>query len=213
MIRVLVVDDEPQVRTALREILASAPDLRAEDEAGDGDEAVRVAIATRPDVVLMDVRMPRRDGLWAAAELLRRPQPPAVVMLTTFGERAYVDVAVAAGVSGFLLKTGGPDELIAAVRSVAAGGACLDPAIAADLLSEVRTARSRGAAARRARAGLTPREQEILTLLAEGLTNAELAQRLHLSEGTVKGYVSTLLARLGVRNRVEAAILGQQAQG
>ncbi|WP_240644270.1 response regulator [Antribacter gilvus] len=213
---VLVADDEPVVRQSVATILGTDPGVRVVAEAASGAEAVREARAHAPDVVLLDLRMSgpaSRDGLDAAASILGSRPGPAVVMLTTFGEDDLVDHALGLGVSGFLLKSGDPYELVAGVRAAASGGACLSPTVAARLIrARARSKPARGPAAPAPRLpGLTARERQVLTALARGLSNAEIASEQHLTEGTVKGYVSALFLRLGVRNRVEAAVLAHRA--
>ncbi|WP_026412852.1 response regulator transcription factor [Actinomadura oligospora] len=212
MIRVLLADDEAMIRAGVRAILSAAPDVEVVAEAGDGRAAIEMARAHRPDVVLLDIRMPRLDGLSAAAELRRAVPGTAVVMLTTFGEDEYIERALADGAAGFLLKSGDPHELIAGVRAVADGAAYLSPRVAQRLISEFGGGRlTRRATARRRTAVLSPRETEVLALVGAGLSNAEIAARLHVVEGTVKSYVSAVLARLDVRNRVQAAIIAYEA--
>jgi DNA-binding NarL/FixJ family response regulator len=215
VIRVLVADDEPVVRAGVRAVLAADDGLEVVAEAGTGRAAVDLTLRHRPDVVLMDIRMPELDGLGAAAEILRHRPEQAVVILTTFGEAAYLERAVALGVAGFLVKSGDPFDLLRGVRAVADGGACLSPAAARHVLRALRPARpgDAGASARAAAAveALPPRERDVLRLVAEGRSNAEIATDLALTEGTVKGYVSSLLATLGVRNRVEAALVAWEA--
>ncbi|MFF3336593.1 response regulator [Streptomyces sp. NPDC002888] len=212
MIRVLLADDEAMVRAGVRAILASGGETEVVAEAGDGHEAVELARAHRPDVALLDIRMPRLDGLAAAEEIVRTVPGTAVAMLTTFSEQAYVARALGGGATGFLLKSGDPYELIAGVRAVAGGAAFLSPKVAryvVDGLGGGRLARESDA---RARVGLlSPREREVLALVGAGLSNPEIAGRLHLVEGTVKAYVSAVLDRLGVRNRVQAAIVAYEA--
>jgi DNA-binding NarL/FixJ family response regulator len=211
-VRVLVVDDDPDIRAGLREILGAADDLRIVGEAGDGASAVERTARLRPDVVLLDIRMPVLDGLAAAERIVQLST--AVIILTTFGERAYVDRAVELGVAGFLLKTGGPAELIAGVRAVARGGSCLSPAVANHVLRDLRSARAATVGSNiRELPPIPARQRELLDLLAKGHTNAEIAAALHLSEGTVKAYLRELFPRLGVRNRVEAAILAYSVAG
>jgi DNA-binding NarL/FixJ family response regulator len=212
MVRVLLVDDEAMIRAGVRSILANDPGIEVVAEAADGREGVEMARAYRPDVALVDIRMPVMDGLDAAAEMRRVAPGTGVVILTTFGEEEYVVRALAGGADGFLLKTGDPRELILGVRAVAEGGAFLSPRVARRVLDEL----DRGRAAERLAAGgrvsgLTRREREVLALLGAGLSNLEIGRRLFLVEGTVKGHVSTILKRLGVRNRVEAAVLAHEA--
>ncbi|WP_203902248.1 response regulator [Virgisporangium aliadipatigenens] len=212
MIRVLLADDEAMVRAGVRAILAAAPDIEVVAEAGDGRQALALARAHRPDVVLLDVRMPTLDGLATAAELRRTQPDVAVVMLTTFSEDAYIGGALDSGASGFLLKSGDPYELMAAVRAVHAGASFLSPVIAHRVLQRVGAGHmSRQAAALDRIAVLSPREREVLALVGAGLSNAEIGQRLFLVEGTVKAYVSAMLSRLDVKNRVQAAVLAHEA--
>lgn len=211
-IKVLVADDETMMRAGVRAILGAAPDIDVVAEAADGREAIELALRHRPDVCLLDVRMPRLDGLGAAAELAKALPETAVVMLTTFSEDEYIAGALGSGAAGFLLKSGDPRELIAGVQAVAEGGACLSPSVARRVISQLGEGQLGRAAAARARvAELTGREREVLGLVGAGLSNAEIAQRLFLVEGTVKAYVSAILARLGFRNRVQAAILAYEA--
>ncbi|MFD0690239.1 response regulator [Actinomadura fibrosa] len=212
MIRVLLADDEAMIRAGVRAILSADAGIEVVAEAGDGREAVELALAHRPDVVLLDIRMPRLDGLAAAAELGRAAPGTGVVMLTTFGEDEYIARALSDGASGFLLKSGDPRELIAGVRAVAEGAAYLSPKVAHRVITELSGGRmSDGARARARTAGLTPRERQVLALLGAGLSNAEIAGRLHVVEGTVKAYVSAILTRLEVRNRVQAAVIAYEA--
>jgi DNA-binding NarL/FixJ family response regulator len=214
VIRVLLADDEAMVRAGVRAILTSGGETEVVAEAGDGREAVELARAHRPDVALLDIRMPRLDGLAAAEEIVRTVPGTAVAMLTTFSEQAYVARALGGGATGFLLKSGDPYELIAGVRAVAAGAAFLSPKVARyviDGLGGSAGRLGREAAARARVAGLSPREREVLGLVGAGLSNPEIAARLHLVEGTVKAYVSAVLDRLGVRNRVQAAIVAYEA--
>ncbi|GHC95255.1 DNA-binding response regulator [Nocardiopsis terrae] len=212
MIRVLLVDDEAMVRAGVRAILANEPEIEVVAEASGGREGVRLAGSHRPDVALVDIRMPGMNGLDAAAEMRRSAPGTAVVILTTFGEEEYVVRALDGGADGFLLKTGDPRELLLGVRAVAEGGAFLSPRVARRVLNSLDHARSTGRLDARERlAGLTDREREVLALLGSGLSNQEIGARLFLVEGTVKGHVSTILKRLGVRNRVEAAVLAYEA--
>ncbi|MEW2359521.1 response regulator transcription factor [Spirillospora sp. NPDC029432] len=212
MIRVLLADDEAMIRAGVRAILAADPGIEVVAEAGDGREAVELALGHRPDVALLDIRMPRMDGLAAAAEIRRAAPATNVVMLTTFGEDEYIARALSGGAAGFLLKSGDPHELIAGVRAVADGAAYLSPKVAHRVITELSGGRmSHGADARRRTAALTPREREVLALVGAGLSNAEIARRLHVVEGTVKAYVSAILTRLEVRNRVQAAIIAYEA--
>ncbi|MFH8369051.1 response regulator [Streptomyces sp. NPDC018031] len=211
-IRVLLADDEAVIRAGVRAILAADPGIEVVAEAADGRAAVEAVRAHRPDVALLDIRMPRLDGLAACEQLARTAPGTAVAMLTTFSEDAYVARALGGGATGFLLKSGDPYELIAGVRAVAGGGAFLSPAVARYVITQLGGERlARGAAARARTEVLTAREREVLALVGAGLPNAEIARRLHLVEGTVKGYVSAVLDRLGVGNRVQAAIVAYEA--
>ncbi|WP_338698999.1 response regulator transcription factor [Streptomyces sp. Q6] len=211
-IRVLLADDEAMVRAGVGAILAAGGDFEIVAEAADGREAVTLARAHRPDVALLDIRMPRLDGLAAAEEITATVPGTAVAMLTTFSEDAYVARALGGGATGFLLKSGDPHELMAGVRAVADGAAFLSPKVARHVIDGLGGGRlSREAAARQRVAALTPREREVLGLVGAGLSNPEIAARLHLVEGTVKAYVSAVLDRLEVKNRVQAAIVAYEA--
>ncbi|MEV0898964.1 response regulator transcription factor [Actinoplanes sp. NPDC049802] len=212
MIRVMLADDETMIRAGVRAILASEPSIEVVAEAADGREAVEQARLHRPDVALLDIRMPVMDGLQAAAEIRRAVPSTAAVMLTTFSEDEYIARALDGGASGFVLKTGDPRELIAGVRAVAEGGAYLSPRVARRVISNFGGGHvTRGVAARERLEALTGRERDVLRLVGAGLSNAEIAAELHLVEGTVKAHVSAILARLGLRNRVQAALLAYQA--
>lgn len=212
MIRVLLADDEAMVRAGVRAILAAAPDIEVVAEAGDGREALELARAHRPDVALLDIRMPVLDGLGAAAEFRKASPDTAVVMLTTFSEDEYIVAALDSGASGFLLKSGDPYELMAAVRAVYGGASYLSPQIAHRVIQQVSGGRmTRETAAKERLSGLTPREREVLALVGAGLSNAEIGEKLYLVEGTVKAYVSAVLSHLEVKNRVQAAVLAYEA--
>jgi DNA-binding NarL/FixJ family response regulator len=212
VIRVLLADDEAVVRAGVRAILATAADIEVVAEAGDGRAAVDLARAHRPDVALLDIRMPVLDGLAAAVELRRAVPGVAVVMLTTFSEDEYITAALDGGASGFLLKSGDPYELMAAVRAAHHGAAFLSPQIAHRVIQQLSGGRmGRRAAAQERVAALSPRERDVLALVGAGLSNAEIGERLFLVEGTVKAYVSAVLSRLDVRNRVQAAVLAYEA--
>lgn len=212
MIRVLLVDDEAMVRAGVRAVLGNDPEIEVVAEAASGREGVELAWSHRPDVALVDIRMPGMNGLEVAEEIRRAVPGVGVVILTTFGEEEYMVRALDGGVDGFLLKTGDPRELLLGVRAVADGGAFLSPKVARRVLDglthERSTARLR---ARERLAGLTAREHEVLALLTTGLSNGDIGRRLYMVEGTVKGHVSTILRRLGVRNRVEAAAVAHEA--
>lgn len=210
VIRVLLADDEPDIRASYRAILGTDPAIEViADEASDGRQAVALTRARRPDVVLMDIRMPGLDGLSALEEIRRSRPRQAAVIVTTFGDDEYIARAVGLGVNGFLTKSGDPYDLIRGVKAAAGGGAALSPTVAAHLIDVLRAAPQDDA--HRRVAGLTAREREILALLATGLSNAEIASELFLVEGTVKGYLSHIFIKLGTRNRVEAAILAHRA--
>jgi DNA-binding NarL/FixJ family response regulator len=212
-IRVLLVDDEELVRFGLRTVLESVGGFTVVGEAGDGAAGVRAARELRPDVVLIDIRMPVLDGLAATRQILALPEPPQVAVLTTFHVDEYVYAALAAGAAGFLLKDTPPREIATAVRAVADGTATLSPKVTAGLIEsyvDTRAAPRRAGALRRI-AGLSDREREVLTLLGSGESNAELAKQLFVSEATVKTYVSRLLAKLDLANRTQAAILAHEA--
>jgi DNA-binding NarL/FixJ family response regulator len=207
VIRVLLADDEAMVRAGVRAILGSDPGLEVVAEASDGREAIDLALKHRPDVVLLDVRMPRLGGLETAKELARLGF--GVAMLTTFNDDGYLEQALDGGARGFLLKSGDPRELIAGVHALASGGAYLAPKVAARMIARFRGGRVGEARARVA--SLTARERDVLALLGQGLSNAQIARRLDLVEGTVKGHVSAILTRLGAENRVQAAIVAHEA--
>lgn len=212
MIRVLLADDETMIRAGVRAILTTDPEITVVAEAGDGREAIDLALAHRPDVALLDIRMPRLDGLAAGAELLRAIPELAVAFLTTFGDDAYLTRALDDGARGFLLKSGNPRELIAGIHAVAAGGAYLSPKLAARVIGKLRSTGLGRATTARARAEtLTQRERDVLSLLGAGLSNGQIARRLDIVEGTVKGHVSAILTRLDLDNRVQAAVLAHEA--
>ncbi|MEV6380172.1 response regulator transcription factor [Streptomyces sp. NPDC051773] len=211
-IRVLLADDEALMRAGLRLVLARAEGIEVVAEAADGAEAVDLAVSHRIDVALMDIRMPRVDGLAAAERLAALASSVQVVMLTTFGEDEYVTRALKAGAAGFVLKDTGPQELIQAVHVAARGEVILSPRVTRDLIEQyVLTHGRRNAAARRLLQVLTAREQEVLVLVGLGLSNAEIGRRLYLGEGTVKTHVRHILTKLGCANRVQAAILAHEA--
>ncbi|MBT8226744.1 MAG: response regulator transcription factor [Dactylosporangium sp.] len=212
MIRVLLVDDETLVRSGLRMILEAGKDISVVAEARDGREACDAVARHRPDVVLMDVRMPGMDGLTAAETMLRGRDRPKIIMLTTFDLDEYVHAALRCGAVGFLLKDTPPADLMAAVRVVAAGNAMLAPTVTRRLISSfATTGRTPVQAARQRLQALTAREHEVVRALARGLSNAEIGRFLGMSEATVKTHVSRLLAKLGLANRVQAAILVHDA--
>ena len=205
-VRVVLVDDEAMVRVGLRMVLTAEADIEVVGEAADGGSAVDVVAATEPDVVLMDVRMPDVDGIEGARRVLARCPGVKVVVLTTFDEDEYVEAALRAGVSGFLLKVAPPERLIDAVRTVAAGGGLLDPGVTRRVIESFAAApplRTRRAETLDA---LTERERDVLRLIGRGLSNGEIAAELYLGETTVKTHVSNVLAKLGLRDRVQAVV-------
>jgi DNA-binding NarL/FixJ family response regulator len=207
VIKVLLADDEDLVRSGLRTILSSADDIEVVAECDDGLYVADLARQHRPAVVLLDIRMRTADGLSALRRLRTLPDPPAVAMLTTFDVDEYVQEALRIGANGFLLKDTEPDQLIKAVRDLARGGAVLDPKVAARVLSTVADGERAAEPARRLLASLSEREREVVTLIGQGLSNAEIGNELHLSEATVKGYVSAVLGKIGAVNRVQAALV------
>ena len=213
-IRVLLVDDDALVRAGLRMILSSSEELEVVGEAADGADAVAAVQAHRPDVVLMDIRMPGMDGIAATSALRRLKSPPHVIVLTTFQADEHVMGALRAGADGFLLKDTEPTEIIHAVRLVAAGEAMLSPSVTRTLLAQLgtdeMTERRRVAAERLA--SLTDREREVAAAVGSGASNAEIAASLFMSEATVKAHVSRLLTKLAVANRVHIAILVHDAR-
>lgn len=206
-VRVVLVDDDPLVRAGLRMILGGAPDIDVVAEAADGQDAVDAVLREAPDVVLMDIRMPRMDGLAATRRLLDRGTSARIIVLTTFDTDDMVVTALSYGAAGFLLKDTSPADLVDAVRRVAAGQPILSPSVTAQLIATVTRPRDqavqRSARARLAR--LTEREREVAEAVSEGLTNAEIADRLHLGVATVKTHVGALFSKLDVTNRVQIA--------
>jgi DNA-binding NarL/FixJ family response regulator len=209
-IRVLVADDQQLLRAGFRVILESEPGIEVVGEAADGVEALDVARDTRPDVVLMDIRMPRLDGLTATERLLARPEPPRVVVLTTFDQTEYVVRALRAGAYGFLLKDAPASRLVMAVRAAASGEALIEPAITRRLLERITTPDAVGVALPESFRDLTDRELEVLRLMARGLSNAEIAAHLVVAETTVKTHVARVLAKLSLRDRVQAVVLAYE---
>ncbi|GAA0505860.1 DNA-binding response regulator [Saccharopolyspora subtropica] len=209
-VRVVLADDEPVIRAGVRAILAADRGIEVVGEAADGRAAVELVRRHRPAVALLDIRMPGLDGLGAADEIRRVAPGTAVLIMTTFDEDAYVTRALHGGASGFLLKTGDPRELILGVRAAADGGAYLSPPVAQRVLKQLGGQRRQIAAQQRIEV-LSDREREVLALVGAGMSNAEIARTLHVVEGTVKAYVSAILNRLGVKNRVQAAILAHEA--
>ncbi|MFJ8950453.1 response regulator [Streptomyces sp. NPDC102381] len=217
-VRVLIVDDEELVRMALRLVVDGEADLTVVGEAADGDSGLAAAEELRPDVVLMDVRMPGRDGLDTTRELLGRPDPPRVLMLTTFDSDELVLGALRSGALGFVLKDTRPAHLVDAVRTVAEGQPVLSPAATARVIAAATapdSANSRDTSretARRRLSALTARELDTARAIADGLGNPEIAERLRISVGTVKAHTGSLFAKLGVENRVQIALLVRDAE-
>ncbi|MGH3389021.1 MAG: response regulator [Actinomadura sp.] len=211
MVRVIVVDDEPMVCAHLRTILGSAADIVVVDEAHDGAAGVDAVVRGRPDVVLMDLRMPGMDGLTAIDRIGRLADPPAVVVLTTFDADQYVLRALRAGAAGFLVKSTPPEDLIGLVRVAAEGNVVLSPAAARRLVAASADRLSAQDRARELVGSLTEREVDVLACLGAGLSNAQIAARLFLSEATIKGYVSRMLDKLGCANRTQAGLIAHDA--
>lgn len=217
-IRVALADDQPLLRQGFRMFLQASPGVEVVGEVGDGRSALELAAVERPDVMLMDVRMPGWDGITATEAIVKAYPDVRVLILTTFDLDDYVYAALHAGASGFLLKDASPDELISAVRAVAAGDAVISPAATRRLLqsvlpvlprrpeNETDTDETDGAGRRGAEQALTPREREVLHAVARGLSNREIAAELFLSEGTVKIHVGRILGKLGLRDRVQAVV-------
>jgi DNA-binding NarL/FixJ family response regulator len=210
-IRVLVVDDQALVRAGFVKLLEPEPDLQVVGEAGDGSEAVEAAALTRPDVILMDIRMPRLDGIEATRRIRAAgSQAARVLVLTTYDLDEYVFDALKAGASGFLLKDAPADQLVAGIRVIAAGDALLAPQVTKRLIEEFASRPAPPPDGPVELAELTTREREILTLIARGLTNGEIAGELVLGESTVKTHVGNILSKLGLRDRVQAVVLAYE---
>src|SRR5262245_43817589 len=208
--RILIADDQSMVRRGFRMIIDGEADMEVVAEAADGEQAIAAARRFAPDLVLMDIRMPHVDGIAATRALLAGDTPPRVLILTTFDLDEYVYEALHAGASGFLLKNASPEELVEAIRVVARGDALLDPAVTRQVIQQFARSRPAGAVAVAGLDELTPREREVLVLLARGLTNAEIADRLIVGAGTVKTHVAGVLMKLGLRDRTQAAILAYE---
>ncbi|MFI9590590.1 response regulator [Nonomuraea sp. NPDC052265] len=208
-IRIVIADDQAMVRAGLRMVVESDPGMEVVGEAGDGREAIAVARRTRPDIVLMDISMPRLDGLAAARELLDTPSPPKVITLTTFDTDENLYAALRAGTSGFLLKVSPPEQLLEAIRVVHSGDALLDPAVTSRVIATF--AGRADPTPSPMLAELTPRELEVLRLLARGLTNAEIARDLYVGEATVKTHVARVLMKLCLRDRAQAVVFAYES--
>ena len=214
MITVLLADDHALIRKGFRLILNAEPDIEVVGEASDGTAAVSMASALRPDVVLMDVRMPGRDGIEATRDLAAAGLPSKVLILTTFDLDDYVYAGLRAGASGFLLKDTQPDDLVAAIRTIASGDAVLAPGATSRLIRQFATQQPEqpsGPRAEQIRGALTGRELDVFSLIASGMSNSEIAASLHLSPGTVKIHVGRILAKLGLRDRVQAVVLAYES--
>jgi DNA-binding NarL/FixJ family response regulator len=211
VVRVVVVDDEPMVCAHLRTILGTGGDIEVTDEAHDGAAGVEAVRRARPDVVLMDLRMPVMDGLAAIEQIVKLADPPAVVVLTTFDADQYVLRALRSGAAGFLVKSTPPEDLIRLVQVAADGHTVLSPIAVRRLIAASSDSEPARARARELVAGLTEREAEVLGCLGEGLSNAQIGARLYLSEATIKGYVSRMLDKLGCANRTQAGLIAHDA--
>jgi DNA-binding NarL/FixJ family response regulator len=211
VVRVVVVDDEPMVCAHLRTILGSSGTIEVVGEAHDGAAGVEEVVRSRPDVVLMDLRMPGVDGLTAIERIGKMADPPAVVVLTTFDADQYVLRALRAGAAGFLVKSTPPEDLIGLVQVAAEGHTVLSPVAARRLVAASADSHSARDRARELVASLTEREAEVLACLGEGLSNAQIGARLYLSEATIKGYVSRVLDKLGCANRTQAGLIAHDA--
>jgi DNA-binding NarL/FixJ family response regulator len=203
----MLVDDEDLVRSGLRMILGSADDIEVVAECDDGQLVPDLVRRHRPQVLLLDIRLRSGDGLSTLRKLRALPDPPNIAMLTTFDIDEYVSEALRLGANGFLLKDTEPEQLVRAVRDLADGGAVLDPGVAARVLAAVAGVERVAEPARRLLNALSEREREVLTLIGQGMSNAQIGGALHLSEATVKGYVSSVLSKIGAVNRVQAALV------
>jgi len=214
MITVLLADDHALIRKGFRLILDAESDIQVTGEASDGTAAVSMATALRPDVVLMDVRMPGRDGIEATRDIAASGLPSKVLILTTFDLDDYVYAGLRAGASGFLLKDAQPDDMVAAIRTIASGDAVLAPGATKRLIRQFtaqQPGQPRGRGADQIRQALTGRELDVFSLIATGMSNSEIAANLHLSEGTVKVHVGRILAKLGLRDRVQGVVLAYES--
>ena len=210
MTSILIADDQALVRVGLRKILEAESETTVAGEAGDGEAAVAEARRLRPDIVLMDIRMPVLDGIEATRRIVRAQPATRVLILTTFGLDTYVFDSLRAGASGFMLKDAPPEEIAAAVRIVASGDALLAPAVTRSVVEEFARRPARTASPPAALADLTPREQDVLALLVRGLSNPEICNELVISEATAKTHVARILQKLGVRDRVQAVIFAYE---
>jgi DNA-binding NarL/FixJ family response regulator len=208
-ISVVIADDQRMLRAGLRMVIETEPDMSVVGEAGDGAEAVTLVRRLRPDVVLMDIAMPRQDGLTATRTLLATPNPPRIIVLTTFDTDENLYRALQAGASGFLLKVSSPEHLITAIRVVAGGEALLDPAVTTRVISAF--AGRPGPEPPKELDELTPREADVLRLMARGMSNAEISAALTVGEATVKTHVARVLMKLGLRDRVQAVVFAYES--
>jgi DNA-binding NarL/FixJ family response regulator len=211
MIRLVIADDEAMVRSGLGLVLDGEDDFAVAAEAADGEEAIAQTLRHKPDVLLMDIRMPRLDGIAAAERLVEEDLPTRVLLLTTFDHDDYLFRALRAGTSGFLLKSAPAEEIVRAIRPVAAGDALLAPAVTRRVIAEFAERPAARRTPPRELDELTPREREVLVLLSRGLTNAEIAAQLVVSDATIKTHVARVLMKLGVRDRVQAVIFAYEA--
>jgi DNA-binding NarL/FixJ family response regulator len=209
-IRVVLADDQPLVRTALQMVITDTPDIDVAGQAGTGAEVVELAGNLRPDVVVMDIRMPGMDGIEATRLITASPSPARVLVLTTFDDDEYVYAALRAGASGFLVKDMALEEILAAIRAVAAGDALIAPTVTRRLIEEF-ASRPEPVPARREIGGITERERDVLTLVGRGLSNTEIAADLTISVATVKTYITRLLTKLDARDRVQLVITAYDA--
>jgi DNA-binding NarL/FixJ family response regulator len=210
-VRVLIADDDDLMRAGLKAVLSSDPAIELVGEAGDGRAAIERVCALRPDVVLMDVRMPDVDGITATRELTASAPDTKVLMLTTFEQDDYIFGGLAAGAAGFLLKRTTPEELIGAIHTVAAGDSLLSPSVTRRVIAEMAHAPRRDARTRAQLDVLTPREREVLVLIGKGLSNGEIAAELVVEESTVKSHVKRILQKLHLRDRVQAVIVAYES--
>jgi len=209
-VRVVLVDDQPLIRSALRVLIADAEDLTVVGEAGNGEEAVELVGATRPDVVVMDIRMPGMDGITATRRIVGAPDPPRVLVLTTFDDDEYVYGALRAGASGFVVKDMALDDILGAIRVIAGGEALIAPRVTRLLIEQFLTMPSPVPKASLG-GGVTEREQEVLTLIGRGRSNSEIAAELHITIATVKAHVARLLTKLDARDRIQLVIIAYES--
>ncbi|MCO8273796.1 response regulator transcription factor [Actinoplanes sp. TRM 88003] len=208
--RVMLVDDQPLIRSGLRVLINSSDDLRVVAEAGTGAEAVRLAREHRPDVIVMDIRMPVLDGIEATRQVLAEPEPSRVLILSTFDDDESVYAALRAGASGFLVKDMALDDILNAVRVVAGGDALIAPSVTRRLIEHFAAGPSQAPATHRSAEGITEREREVLTLVGRGRSNAEIATDLYISPATAKAHVARLLAKLEARDRIHLVIIAYE---